>query len=258
MRDLKLALLQTDLLWEAPAANRYMLENKLTGLDIDTDVVILPEMFTTGFTMNTALAEPEQGPSLEWMKEIALEKRVAIAGSIMVSDEGNVYNRMYFVYPEGVLARYDKRHLFRMAGEHAHFTPGQQRVVIQFRDWSICLQVCYDLRFPVWSRNRSDYDLLLYVANWPDKRSSAWSALLRARAIENYCYTAGVNRVGIDGNNIAYDGSSAIYDPKGATLAELPDGKDGLIYATLSAQDLIGYREKFPVWMDADDFSLTD
>jgi predicted amidohydrolase len=258
MRDLKISIVQCSLQWEDPEKNRANLLDIIDTADIDqSDVLILPEMFTTGFSMNTTFAEEHPGETVRWMKSLARHRNFAVCGSIMARDGQHVFNRLYFVTPEGGVHWYNKRHLFRMAGEHHHFTAGDQRVVVQYRDWDICLQVCYDLRFPVFSRNRNDYHLLLYVANWPEPRTAAWSALLRARAIENYCYTVGVNRIGSDGSAKEYIGGTEVFDFKGESILRCADGNQEVRSVTLRKLDLVSYREKFPVWLDSDDFSLS-
>lgn len=216
---LRCAILQEDLHWEDIPANRKLFQNRIDELSDGVDLVVLPEMFTTGFTMNApALAEPHPGESLQWMQEVAAQNQTAVTGSIVVEQEGAYFNRMYFVYPDKSFKQYDKRHTFTFAGEHHTYTRGQEKVVLLYRGWKICLQVCYDLRFPVWSRNTENYDLLIYVANWPEPRVNAWDTLLRARAIENMSYCIGVNRVGTDGNNLTYIGHSNIYDTYGRPL----------------------------------------
>lgn len=258
MQDLKLALFQIELAWENPELNRKNIENGIAKLN-DADLVILPEMFTTGFSMESSkLAEKKPYDSVSWMKELSRKYDLAICGSIIAEDNGSYFNRLFFVTPEGDYLKYDKRHLFRMAGEHHHFSGGTDLNTIEFRGWRIRPLICYDLRFPVWSRNREDYDLLIYVANWPKPRSSAWQALLKARAIENYAYCAGVNRVGTDGNKVEYEGASAVFDAKGNMLHELVLDKEKLITATLSWSELDAYRKKFPVQLDADDFEIRD
>jgi omega-amidase len=260
MNDLNLCLIQTALDWESPSLNRSHLYDKIMTAR-EVDVIVLPEMFTTGFSMNTAaLAEGEEGESLQWMKELAKKKNCAITGSVMIKTDGHCFNRLYFVDEQGKVSRYDKRHLFRMAAEHHHYQAGQAREIIHYRGWRICPLICYDLRFPVFSRNnvatdperKPVYDLLLYVANWPERRASAWRALLPARAIENLCYTAGVNRVGVDGNNISYSGDSGVFNYLGESLCSAQQGEETWLYARLSASSLNEYRTKFPAWQDAD------
>ncbi len=258
MPDLRLTLVQTDLVWENPDANRAHLEEIIWQHQPDTDLIVLPEMFTTGFTMNASpLAEPMRLTTFRWMRQMAAQTRAAITGSYIVKDNGNYYNRMLWVEPDGTFAYYDKRHLFRMARETDTYAPGTQQVVCAWRGWRVALQVCYDLRFPVWSRNVDNaYDVLLYVANWPAARHRAWQVLLPARAIENLSYVVGVNRTGTDGLGIAYGGGSAAFDGKGESLCQL-DGRPALQTVTLRKAALDGLRQKFPAHRDADRFLLT-
>lgn len=255
MQDLRVSLLQSELHWQDGAANRNNLGSMMEDLP-ETDLVVIPETFASGFTMNSAeVAEPMNGPSVTWMRERAKSGNYAVTGSLVIQEGAYVYNRMLFATPEGDLHWYDKRHLFRMAEEHENYTPGKVRLTVTYRGWRICPLVCYDLRFPVWSRNRDDYDLLLYVANWPKPRVNAWSTLLAARAIENLSFVVGVNRIGEDGNGVTYPGESAAYDYLGKPLAELGD-KKGKATVTLDAAGLAKFRDRFPVHLDADSFRL--
>lgn len=256
MQNLKLALVQSDIHWHDVPANLDMFEKKISTLSGTTDVIVLPEMFNTGFTMNTKLAETMDGPTVNWMKRMADKTEAAITGSFICNENGNIYNRMVWMTPGGSQQTYDKRHLFRMAEEHNHFDFGESRTIVEWKGWKLFLQVCYDLRFPVWSRNRNmEYDALIYVANWPAVRVSAWDALLRARAIENLAYSVGLNRVGIDGVQIEYNGHSAAYDFKGDTLAISED--EEIIHIELGSDSLKQYRDKFPAQLDADDFEIS-
>ncbi|MCX2982979.1 amidohydrolase [Halieaceae bacterium IMCC14734] len=256
MRDLNVSLLQCPLHWEAPAANRAYVEEMISQLSADTDLLILPEMFTTGFSMRSKEnAETSAGATLPWLQQLAERYDLAITGSLAVASDDQVYNRLLFVTPDGRVQHYDKKHLFRMSGEHLHYAAGDSRLVVQWRDWRICPMICYDLRFPVWSRNTGDYDLLLYVANWPAKRQYHWRQLLIARAIENQAYCIGVNRIGTDGNAIAYSGDSLILAADGEMLVDCADA-EGLFSSRLSASALQRYRSKFPCHEDADNFSL--
>ena len=252
---MKITLIQTDLLWNDPAGNRARFEQKIAEAG-SADLIVLPEMFSTGFCTQPRLAaEPLGGETLPWMKRIAQKTDCALAGSVAVEENGNYFNRFYFVKPDGSVSQYDKRHLFTYGGEHKEFTAGDKRVIVEYKGWRILLQICYDLRFPVWSRNRNDYDLALYTANWPTPRVDAWSALLRARAIENLCYVAGINRTGTD-PNCSYCGKSALLDFKGQTLADVEPGKEVLLSAELDADALRAFRKNFPALQDADRFSL--
>lgn len=263
---LNVAAIQTSLVWEDKEANIHMLGEKIRAFKEPTEVFILPEMFTTGFTMRADLfAEPMEGPTHQWMREMAKAKNAAVAGSYIVSEGSNCYNRLMWVNPDGSTVYYDKRHLFRMAEEDRHYTGGTKRMIVDYNGWKICLQVCYDLRFPVWSRNRyriedgkaeAEYDVLIYVANWPERRSHPWKTLLMARAIENACYVVGVNRVGNDGKFVYHCGDSAVYDFKGVLVTGALISTEEIITARLSKQDLRDYRKAFPVGLDADRFLI--
>ena len=254
--DLKLALLQTSLVWQDPQANRAAFEPLLEQARGD-DLVVLPEMFTTGFSMQSVeLAEPEGGPSSQWLLEQARLIGAVVAGSLIVqAADGTYRNRFLWARPDGSLAWYDKRHLFRMAGEHKHFAAGEEQLLLELNGWRIRPLVCYDLRFPVWSRDAGGTDLLLYTANWPAARRQHWNRLLPARAIENLCYVAAVNRIGEDGKGHAYSGDTQVLDFQGETLLSA-GARAGMFRATLSAEALASYRERFPAHLDADSFSL--
>ncbi|WP_226391101.1 amidohydrolase [Penaeicola halotolerans] len=259
--DLHIALVQMDVYWHDPVANRAHVEEILSSLAAKTDLIILPEMFTTGFTMTPEkVAEPMELHTTKWMRQMASRLQSVITGSVVINDQGNYYNRLIWVYPDGALGYYDKRHLFRMAKEEEHYAAGQELKTFAVKGWNILPQVCYDLRFPVWSRNvlqerKLLYDFAFYVASWPAKRVQAWDKLLPARAIENHAYVAGVNRIGVDGLEVDYNGHSAVYDCKGDRLTALSEVA-GIIEVTLSAKALNHYREKFPAWMDGDSFRL--
>ena len=261
MQDITISLIQTKLHWQEPDANLAMLEEKIWQIKGKPDLIILPEMFNTGFSMQAEkLAEPMNSKTFRWMKQQAAQSGAVVTGSFIVKEEGKYFNRLIWMEPDGNYATYDKRHLFRMADEHHHFNMGKQRLIRELKGWRICPMVCYDLRFPVWSRNLTAegelaYDLLLYVANWPEARSSAWNILLQGRAVENLCYVAGVNRVGKDGNNISYNGCSTVVDPKGQRLYYAEDCET-IHTLTLEAENLLTYRKKFPAYLDADRFSL--
>ena len=253
---LRVTLVQAELAWQDPAANRHRLAAHFRGLVGHTDLVVLPEMFSTGFSMAAAeLAEDMDGPTIDWMREEAAALGCVIAGSLIVRDGGRCHNRLVWARPDGSLEHYDKRHLFRLAGEQEHYAAGSRRLVVALKGWRVCPMICYDLRFPVWSRSRGDYDLLLYVANWPQRRALAWSTLLRARAIENQSYVVGVNRIGKDGNGTAYAGDSVALDFLGQPLSS-EGGGDRVETAVLDLESLRAYRESFPVHLDADRFEL--
>lgn len=255
MRDLRVSLIQRELHWEDPAANRAQFESDIASCG-ETDLVILPEMFSTGFSMDVDKnAEPDDGPSRLWLQAQAQRFQCAVTGSLPIRTDAGIFNRLYFATPEGDLHRYDKRHLFRMSAEHEHYQAGTERMVLEWRGWRICPLICYDLRFPVWSRNREDYDLLLYVANWPQKRRHHWRSLLLARAIENQAYTVGVNRTGIDGHGLHYSGDSLAFAADGEVLFDCMN-KNGVHTTVLDAARLELYRRKFPCALDADDFQL--
>jgi predicted amidohydrolase len=257
MQDLTISLVQADLAWEDAAANHDALATAIGTLP-RTDVIVLPEMFASGFSMAAErLAQTMQGPSVQWLQAQAAATDALVGGSLIILEGGHYYNRFVLAQPNGTLHHYDKRHTFRMAGEHTVYTSGMQRPILSWRGWRILPQVCYDLRFPVWSRNAlpdAGYDLALYVANWPMARSRHWQQLLAARAIENLAYVAGVNRCGTDGNQIVYSGNTALYDFHGEVLAGVSPHAPGTATCTLSAAALAQWRTRFPAWQDADAF----
>ena len=267
MSSLRVSLIQGATRWHDPAGNRDYYGALLSPLRGQTDLCVLPETFTSGFS-NEAIhnAETMEGPTVDWIREQSRRLDAAVTGSVQLrvgeGDAKKVYNRLLFATPDGQLRHYDKRHLFRYAGEHERYAGGLERLIVEWKGWRIFPLVCYDLRFPVWTRNRVDaatqrfeYDLMLFVANWPSARSYAWRTLLRARAIENLSYCVGLNRVGTDGNNLHYGGESAVIDFLGQPLIEL-GGQEQVATAALSQESLAAHRERFPAWMDADDFSL--
>lgn len=261
MKDLTISLIQADLHWEQIDANLAMFEEKIWSIE-NSDLIVLPEMFTTGFSMNAkSLAEPPGGKTFKWMRQMATQQKVAIIGSYIIKDQGNYYNRLYFVYPDGSSRQYDKKHLFNLAEEGDFYSSGNERVILEYQGWKIHPMICYDLRFPVWARSRKtpeslyEYDLLIYVANWPDTRVNAWDTLLKARAIENLSYCAGVNRVGEDGVSKNYVGHSGVYSAKGEELA-FSANNEAILTVTLSAKDLLDYRKNFPFQKDGDEFEL--
>jgi predicted amidohydrolase len=255
--SLRVALIQTNLVWENPAENRRLLNDKINAISDGIDLIVLPEMFTSGFTMNAeAVSEPMDGPTMTWLKTKAKEKQAAIIGSLVISENDNFYNRLVCVEPSGKVTQYDKRHTFTLAGEHKIYTAGTEKVIINYKGWKICPLVCYDLRFPVWARNVEDYDLLIYVANWPRIRTNAWDALLKARAIENMAYCIGVNRVGLDGNEYEYIGHSGAYDVLGNRMDTISENEEATEIVTLDKEHISKYREKLNFLNDRDDFNL--
>ncbi|MFT4614051.1 MAG: omega-amidase [Bacteroidia bacterium] len=255
MRDLSVTPIQCELQWEQPEDNRRTIGQLISALDKPGDLIVLPEMFTTGFSMNAlSNAEEPGGPTYEWLVDIARQQDCAICGSIAVSSNHGVYNRMLFATPNGI-EHYDKRHLFRMAGEDKRYLAGSERVIVSWREWRINLQICYDLRFPVFSRNREDYDLIVYVANWPEARRLHWRALLIARAIENQACVVGVNRIGEDARGQSYSGDSLVVAADGTLLADAQN-ENGAPQVTLDGAALLKYRQDFPCALDADSFQL--
>ena len=254
--DLRLALVQTDLAWHDAQANRARFAALLERAR-GADLVILPEMFTTGFSMESAaLAEPEEGATRAWLREQAERLQAVVSGTLIVqAADGSYRNRLLWAQPDGQVRHYDKRHLFRMAGEHEHFAPGTEQALFEVKGWRVRPLICYDLRFPVWSRDPQGTDLLLYTANWPAARRNAWNRLLPARAIENLCYVAAVNRVGTDGHGYPYSGDSQVLDFLGDSLLDAGEG-DGVFQVSLNAQKLARFRQRFPAWRDADGFVL--
>ena len=261
MSSLTLTIIQTDIVFENKAANLQLLKAKIKAIEKRTEIVVLPEMFSTGFSMQPELfAEPMEGDTVKWMKEIAADNKIIITGSIIVEEKGNYFNRLIWMLPNGQSGYYDKRHLFAYGEEDKHYTAGNKRLIASVKGWKINLQICYDLRFPVWSRQQntaaqSEYDLLIYVANWPEKRSHAWKTLLCARAIENQCFVVGVNRVGKDDKNIYHSGNSLIIDPLGQILYHKEDEED-VFTITLQKEDADKIRAQFPFWKDADAFRI--
>jgi omega-amidase len=269
MSTLSVTLIQTNLHWEDVSKNLAMLGDKIRSIE-KTEIVVLPEMFSTGFSMKPeTMAETMDGPTVSWMKNIAQEKKIIITGSIIIEEEGNYFNRLIWMLPNGQYGYYDKRHLFAYAGEHEHYTPGSRRLIAQVKGWKLNLQICYDLRFPVWARQRneapllsetlqepeSEYDVLIYIANWPERRNHAWKTLLQARAIENQCFVIGVNRVGKDGNDINHTGDSMAVDPMGEIL--VTSANDEFIHTiTLDKTMLDTIREKLPFLKDRDTFGI--
>jgi len=258
MPGLTVSIIQTALHWEDKSANLQMFEEKIRSIKERTEIVVLPEMFSTGFSMKPeVLAEPMDGETVQWMKRMSAERKVILTGSVIIEEEGQYYNRLIWMLPNGQFGHYDKRHRFAYAGEDQHYSAGNKRLIASVNGWKVNLQVCYDLRFPVWARQHSpqEYDVLVYVANWPERRRHAWKTLLQARAIENQCYVIGVNRVGNDGNKIYHSGDSMIIDPLGDPLYHKEHSEDIFTY-TLQKERLEEVRSKFPFWRDADEFRI--
>ncbi|HEX8461164.1 MAG TPA: amidohydrolase [Segetibacter sp.] len=265
MSTLTLTIIQTELYWEQKEKNLQMLEEKINSITEKTELVILPEMFSTGFSMKPELhAETMEGETIAWMKRISAQKKVILTGSIIIKDGEDYFNRLIWMLPNGQFGQYDKRHLFAFADEHNHYSSGSKRLIASVKGWKINLLVCYDLRFPVWARQRQhkaeetsglEYDVLVYVANWPEKRSHMWRTLLQARAIENQSYCIGVNRVGNDGNGIYHSGDSMVVSPLGEVLYHKANDED-VFTITLKKEDLETIREKMPFWKDADPFVI--
>ena len=275
MSSLNLTLIQTNLYWEDKEANLLLLEDKINSIKESTQVAVLPEMFSTGFSMKPEeLAEYMDGKTMHWLRKMANDKKLIVTGSLIIEEKGKYYNRLIWMLPNGQYGQYDKRHLFAYADEDKHYTAGNQRLIASVNGWKINLMVCYDLRFPVWARQTSspygeetpsalggevgrglEYDVLIYVANWPERRSIAWKTLLVARAIENQCYVIGVNRVGKDGHDIYHSGDSMVVDPLGEILYHKAD-EEGVFTISLEKEHLEKVREKLPFWRDADRFLL--
>ncbi|MCE9540768.1 MAG: amidohydrolase [Bacteroidetes bacterium] len=271
MNDLKITIIQSSLHWENKEMNLIMFSQKINAITESTDLIILPEMFTTGFSMSPKkFAEPMDGTTVSWMQEKAKEKNCVITGSFICEENGNCFNRLVWVKPDGSYSTYDKRHLFRMANENAHYSAGQKRIIVELNGWKICPLICYDLRFPVWSRNKLvqgskeetypgyEYDLLIYVANWPEVRSYPWKTLLLARAIENQSYVVGLNRVGSDGNKIYHSGDSAMINARGEIISKIEAQEESTETITLNHSELLAYRKSFPATLDADAFEITN
>lgn len=267
MSSLSITIIQTNLQWEDKTVNLRMLEDKISSIKEKTEVVLLPEMFSTGFSMRPEVfAETMEGETMQWMKRVAASRKIILCGSIMIEEkddtgQNHYYNRLIWMLPNGHYGIYDKRHRFAYAGEDQHYTSGNKRLIASVKGWKINLLICYDLRFPVWARQalteegKPEYDVLVYVANWPDRRSHAWRTLLQARAIENQCYVVGVNRTGTDGMDIFYSGGSMVVDPLGEIIYQGTPEED-VFTITLDRSQLESVREKFPFWKDADDFKI--
>jgi len=259
MNNLNISIIQTDLVWEDKEKNLEKFDGLLEKVSKDSQLIVLPEMFTTGFTMEPErLAEDYSGMGFQWMKKKAADKNAVIMGSLVFNDNGNYHNRLFFVSPDGSYEFYDKRHLFRMAREHEHYTQGNDAVVVTLNGWRIRLLICYDLRFPVWSRNRNDYDLLIVSANWPEVRREAWRTLLLARAHENQAYVVGVNRIGKDGRGVMHSGDSMVVDPQGKIISKTQPFEESVENLSINLDMLNEYRQKFPAHLDADRFEIKE
>ena len=266
MENLKVTIIQTKLHWQNRAANLIHFEKLMAQIEGQTNLIVLPEMFTSGFTMQAnQVADVADGEVLQWMQSMAFKHNAVITGSAVIEQGGNFYNRLLWVKPDGNFEHYNKRHLFRMANENEHFAEGTSRLISNIDNWRICPLVCYDLRFPAWSRNvnwstnfenKHQYEILIYVANWPERRSHAWKSLLVARAIENQCYVIGVNRIGVDGNNINYTGDSMVVSPLGEIISQTKANQESVETLTLNLEQLMTYRKVFPANDDADVFEL--
>lgn len=265
MENLIVSIIQTSLHWQNRAANLKHFEKLMAQID-KSNLIVLPEMFTSGFTMQAKqVADVANGEVLQWMQSMAFKKEAVIIGSVVIEEAGNFYNRLLWVNPDGSFTHYNKRHLFRMANENEHYAEGKSRLITKLHDWRICPLVCYDLRFPAWSRNVNwsktfeqthQYDVLIYVANWPERRSHAWKSLLVARAIENQCYVIGVNRIGLDGNDINYTGDSMVISPLGEIISKTKANEESVETITLNIDELNDYRTAFPAINDADEFEI--
>lgn len=260
--NLKVTLIQSELHWQNVDKNLTMFTDKINAINEATDIIVLPEMFNTGFSMESEkLAERMNGKTVSWMMQMAKKTNAVIVGSLIVTEHDEYYNRLVWAQPNGDYYTYDKRHLFRMADEHEYFSAGKDLLIVHYKGWRICPLICYDLRFPVWSRNVTErgeiaYDCLIYIANWSSARKAPWSKLLEARAIENQCFVVGLNRVGKDGKKIDYSGNSVVINPKGDGVSTMPENKNITQTHTISLDELNTFREKFPVGMDADKFEI--
>jgi len=254
MQNLKITIIQPDIVWENPKANLEKFSKWIEKLE-ETDVIILPEMFTTGFSMRPEiLKETMEGDSIKWMKKVAAEKNVSVVGSLIIEDKSKVYNRALWVFPNGKVEKYDKHHLFTMGQEHLNYSAGNKKTVVEFKGWRFCPLICYDIRFPVWNRNTEDYDVILFMANWPSPRHHHWKTLLVARAIENQSYCLGINRTGTDGAGLSYLGDSGMITPKG--IAEFMGETEKIQTFEISYAELQDYRNSFPLLEDRDEFNI--
>jgi len=258
MQDtINIAIIQSSLIWENPEENRFNFSKKIESITNHVDLILLPEMFTSGFTMTPEnVFETMDGSTIKWLQKFSKEKQAAIGGSLVIKEHGNFYNRFVFVKPDGTIDTYDKRHTFTLAGETDVYKAGTEKIIIDYKGWKLCPLVCYDLRFPVWARNVENYDVLIYVANWPKPRINAWDALLKARAIENMCYCVGVNRVGVDNNNHEYSGHSVTNDGLGNLLTSLKNNNEDIEVVTLDKKHISTIRNKLKFLDDMDEFTV--
>jgi predicted amidohydrolase len=258
MNDLKILLVQPDIKWKNIPGNLEKYSRMIDSKDISADIILFPEMFQTGFCTTPAdVAEPMDGSTVRWMKRTAQSFNCAVAGSLVIKENRRYFNRLVYIDQYENLTWYDKRHLFCMEDEESKYTQGLRHLIVPLKGWHLSFQICYDLRFPVWARNKENYDVLINTASWPANRNDVWTTLLRARAIENQSYVAGINRIGTDGNNISYTGNSMVIDPKGRIIGDMPESHEGLLAVTLSGDSLEKYRKDFPVWKDRDNFEIT-
>lgn len=257
VNDIKIALIQTSLFWEDVDKNLEIFTKKISNIKNKADLVVLPEMFSTGFSMNSKkLAEEINGKTVNWLIKTSVINNISIIGSLIIKEKNNYFNKLFFVNSDGSYKTYNKRHLFRMANENNYYSQGKEDLIVHFNGWRIKPLICYDLRFPVWSRNNNDYDILVYIANWPERRAYAWKTLLRARAIENQSYVVGVNRIGEDQNNVIYSGDSAILNPFGDEISDIKPHENKTQIIKISYKKLFEFRESFPVNLDADSFKI--
>jgi len=256
MQNLKITIIQPDIIWENPKANLDKYLEWIKNIEF-TDVIILPEMFTTGFSMQPEkLKEKMNGISVQWMKKVAFEKNAVVVVSLIIEEDNQIFNRALWVFPDGEIEKYDKRHLYTMGQEHLHYSPGNKKLIVEFKGWKFCPQICYDLRFPVFLRNQENYDVLFYVANWPSPRHHVWKNLLIARAVENQSYCFGINRVGTDGTGLKYLGDSAMVSPKG--FADFLGEKESIKTFEISYSKLHNFRKSFPLLDDRDEFQISN
>lgn len=257
-QELQIAIIQADLVWENAQRNRDSFLTKISEITKPVDMFLLPEMFTTGFSMTpSSLSETMNGVTVTWMQKVAKDKNAAVVGSIIIEEDNKFYNRMLFVHPNGKIDTYDKRHAFTLAGEDKEYATGKSLTIVDYKGWKICPLICYDLRFPVWSRNVDNYDVLIYAASWPKPRINAWKSLLKARAIENMSYCLGVNRVGVDANGYEYSGDSSAIDFLGNEMTEFCENREAILYATLNKDKLSELRSKLNFLSDKDTFIIT-